>query len=150
MAATGNEVVLVRQAKIMYDELAAAISEGALPPGGVTTSDIANSAVTSDKISADAVTGDKIATGAVTSDSIADGTITAADIADGVIPDVSGFITTSAADGKYSAKIHAHANATTSANGFMSSKDKTKLDGLSNYTLPTASDTDFKSYLGIS
>lgn len=82
MAATGNEVVLIRQAKIMYDELAAAIS--------------------------------------------------------------------AAADGKYAAKSHTHANATTSADGFMSSEDKTKLDGLSNYTLPTASDTDFKSYLGIS
>jgi len=31
--------------------------------------------------------------------------------------------------------------ATTSANGLMSSTDKTKLDGLSNYTLPTASST---------
>lgn len=150
MAATGNEVVLIRQAKIMYDELAGAISEGALPPGGVTTGDIANSAVTSDKIAADAVTGDKIASGAVTSDSIANGTITAADIADGVIPDVSGFITTTTADSKYAAKSHTHANATTSADGFMSSEDKVKLNGLSNYTLPTVSDTDFKSYLGIS
>lgn len=209
MAATGNEVVLVRQAKIMYDELADAISAGALPPGGVTTSDIANGAVTSAKIAADAVTNDKIATGAVTSDSIANGTITAGDIAAGVIPDVSGFITEAEANAAYQPKgsyLTSVPKATTSAlggimlgytesgknypveldssgkafvnvpwtdtnttysvatistDGLMSSDDKTKLDGLSNYVLPAASttaiggvkivsDTDFKAYLGIS
>lgn len=209
MAATGNEVVLVRQAKIMYDELADSISSGALPPGGVTSGDIANDAVTADKIAADAVTADKIATGAVTSDSIQDGTIQASDIAAGVIPDVSGFITKADANEAYQPKgsyltsvpkatdaalggimlgyTEADKNypveldgsgkafvnvpwtdtnttynvATTSADGLMSSGDKAKLDGLSNYTLPDAStaaiggvkivsDTDFKSYLGIS
>lgn len=39
--------------------------------------------------------------------------------------------------------------ATTSTDGLMSSEDKTKLDGLSNYTLPTVSDGDFDAYMGI-
>lgn len=47
------------------------------------------------------------------------------------------------------ASSHTHAAATTDAAGFMSTADKTKLDGLSNYVLPTASDSDFKTYLGI-
>lgn len=128
MAATGNEVVLLRQLKDLYDSLVAKIN-GVLAPGSVTT----------DKIAADAITADKIATGAVTSDAIADGTVTAADIAAGVIPDVSGFITGATADGKYAAKNHTHTAATTGAAGFMSAADKTKLNGLSNYTLPKAS-----------
>ena len=60
------------------------------------------------------------------------------------------YLTQTEGDAAYAAKAHTHANATTSADGFMSSEDKTKLDGLSNYTLPTVNDTDFKSYLGIS
>lgn len=55
---------------------------------------------------------------------------------------------------------HTHAAATTDAPGFMSAADKTKLNGLSNYTLPeatantlggvkTATDEDFKTFLGI-
>ena len=71
----------------------------------------------------------------VTTDKIADGAVTAEKIADGVIPDVSGFITTETADGKYAAKTHTHADATTDTAGFMSAADKTKLDGLSNYVL---------------
>ena len=39
--------------------------------------------------------------------------------------------------------------ASASEAGLMSTTDKAKLDGLSNYTLPTVSDEDFKSYLGI-
>lgn len=198
MAATGNEVVLVRQAKIMYDELAGAIAGGALPPGGVATGDIANGAVTTDKIAADAVTGDKIASGTITSDNIAAG----------VIPDVSGFITEAEANEAYQPKGSyltsvpkatastlggimvgytesdknypvelddsgkAFVNvpwtdtnttyevATTSTDGLMSSEDKVKLNGLSNYTLPeasttvlggvkTVSDDDFKAFLSI-
>lgn len=42
----------------------------------------------------------------------------------------------------YALSSHTHSNATTNANGFMSSSDKTKLDGIAtdanNYTLPTA------------
>lgn len=44
----------------------------------------------------------------VTTDKIADGAVTAEKIAAGVIPDVSGFITTETADGKYAAKTHTH------------------------------------------
>ena len=44
----------------------------------------------------------------VTTDKIADGAVTAEKIAAGVIPDVSGFITGTAADGKYAAKSHTH------------------------------------------
>lgn len=224
MAATGNEVVLLRQLKDLYDSLVAKIGD-VLTAGSVTTDKIANGAVTgikiangavtNGKIAADAITADKIATGAVTSDAIANGTITAADIAAGVIPDVSGFITATAADGKYAAKSHTHpasqvtgltasralvsdtsghpavsavtstelgyldgvtskiqtqlngkaatshthAAATTSAAGFMSAADKTKLNSLKNYTLPeatstvlggvkVASDEDAKAFLG--
>ena len=38
----------------------------------------------------------------------------------------------------FASASHIHANATTSVPGFMSATDKTKLDGLSNFTLPTA------------
>jgi len=45
----------------------------------------------------------------------------------------------------YAAASHSHSNATTSAAGFMSSTDKSKLDGIAasanNYSLPTASST---------
>lgn len=74
--------------------------------------------------------------------------------------DVSGFITETEADAAYAAKSHTHTAATSSAPGFMSAADKTKLDGLKNYTLPAAtttalggvkivSDIDFNSYMGI-
>lgn len=163
MAATGNEVVILRQLKSLYDALVAKINDvagGTPATGSVTTDSIANGAVTAGKIAADAVTADKIATGAVTSDAIANGTITAGDIAAGVIPDVSDFITETEADAAYAAKSHTHTAATTSAPGFMSAADKTKLDGLKNYTLPAAtatalggvkivSDTDFNAYMDI-
>lgn len=95
----------------------------------------------------------------ITAAKIANGTITAGKLAAGVIPDVSGFITTATADGKYAAKTHTHADATTDAAGFMSAADKTKLDGLSNYVLPEATSTtlggvkvatdgDAKAFLG--
>lgn len=100
MAATGNEVVLLRQLKSLYDSIKT------------------------------------------------------------LIPDVSGFITSTEAGDAYAAKSHTHAVATTSAAGFMSAADKTKLNGLNNYTLPEAtlttlggvkiaSDEDFETYLGI-
>lgn len=100
MAATGNEVVLLKQLKSLYDALVSKI------------------------------------------------------------PNVSEFITTETADGKYATKNHTHAAATTSALGFMSAADKTKLDGLKNYTLPAAtatalggvkvaSDEDFNAYMDI-
>ena len=88
------------------------------------------------------------------------------------IPDTSAFVTKTTADAAYASKehthqiadvtglqnaldgkaaaSHTHADATTDAPGFMSAADKTKLDGLENYTLPTATDEDFKAYLGIS
>ena len=57
------------------------------------------------------------------------------------------------------ATSHTHAAATTSTDGFMSSEDKTKLNGLSNYVLPeatsttlggvkVATDSDAKAFLG--
>lgn len=53
-----------------------------------------------------------------------------------------GYATTSALTSGLSGKSdtnHTHNAATTSASGFMSVSDKTKLDGLKNYSLPTAS-----------
>lgn len=197
MAATGNEVVILKQLKDLYDNIKASVSAKVPKPsggngtsgqmlvtngdgttswvnqpgeGGIGSGDLADSSVTTTKIQDGAVTTDKIGAGAVTSDKIADGTIATGDIAndaitadkiaDGVIPDVSGFITTSAADGKYAAKSHTHTAATTDAAGFMSAADKTKLDGLSAYVLPAASttviggvkivsDSDFNAYMGI-
>lgn len=122
MAATGTEVVILRQLKSLYDALVAKINDvagGTPATGSVTTDSIANGAVTAGKIAADAVTADKIATGAVTSDAIANGTITAADIATGVIPDVSEFITETEADAAYAAKSHTHDLASLSSPGFM-------------------------------
>ena len=53
-----------------------------------------------------------------------------------VTTDANGVITISSTDNNTTYSV-----ATTSANGLMSKDDKTKLDGLSNYTLPTASST---------
>ena len=167
MAATGNEVVLLKQLKSYNDEKvqpsldakldapAAAGTDGqmlvygddgnqwvAVPEGTAYSADNATLQLTGTQFS--------VKNGGITADKIAAGTITADKLASGVVPDVSGFITTTTADGKYAAKTHTHADATTGAAGFMSAADKTKLDGLSSYTLPTVNDTDFKSYLGIS
>lgn len=148
MAATGNEVVILKQLKSLYDALVAKINDvagGTPATGSVTTDSIANGAVTSVKIAADAITSDKIATGAVTSDAIANGTITADKLASGVIPDVSGFITDTEADEAYAAKSHTHTAATTGTAGFMSAADKKKLDGLD---ISITTDEDAKAFLG--
>lgn len=176
MAATGNEVVLLRQLKDLNDNTktlidakldspAAGGTNGQMlvygddgnqwidvPEGTAYSADNATLQLSGTQFS--------VKDSGITAAKIANGTITANKLASGVIPDVSGFITTTTADGKYAAKSHTHAAATTSAPGFMSAADKTKLDGLSNYTLPeasttalggvkVASDTDFKAFLGI-
>lgn len=176
MAATGNEVVLLKQLKSYNDEkvqpsldakLAAPADAGTdgqmlvygesgnqwvdVPEGTAYSADNATLQLSGTQFS--------VKDGGITADKIADATITSDKMADGVIPDVSGFITTTTADGKYAAKSHTHADATTDAAGFMSAADKTKLDGLSNYVLPEASttvlggvkiasDEDFKTYIG--
>lgn len=119
MAATGNEAVLVSQAKIMYDALNDRIDDvagGSPGTGSVTTESIADGAVTSNKIAADAVTADKIA--------------------DGVIPDVSVYLTKTDASSTYQVKgdyLTSVPAATT-----------TEIGGVK-----TTSDTDFKAFLGI-
>ena len=176
MAATGNEVVLLRQLKSYNDEkmqpsldakLAAPASAGTdgqmlvygasgnqwvdVPEGTAYSADNATLQLSGTQFS--------VKDGGITAAKIANGTITADKLATGVIPDVSDFITTTTADGKYAAKSHTHAAATGDAPGFMSAADKTKLDGLSNYVLPeatsttlggvkVASDKDAKAFLG--
>ena len=73
-------------------------------------------------------------TGTVTSTMIADGTVTSTDIADGTI--VNADINASAAIAQSKLDI---ADATTSAAGYMSTSDKTKLDGIE--TAATADQT---------
>lgn len=176
MAATGNEVVLLRQLKSYNDEkvqpsldtkLTAPSAAGTngqmlvygsegnqwidVPEGTAYSADNATLQLTGTQFS--------VKDGGITATKIANGTITADKLASGVIPDVSGFITTTTADGKYAAKTHTHADATTEAAGFMSAADKAKLNGLSNYTLPEATSTtlggvkiatdeDAKAFLG--
>lgn len=168
MAATGNEVVLLKQLKSYGDtKLDAPTAAGAngqmlvygddgnqwvaVPEGTAYSADNATLQLSGTQFS--------VKDGGITAAKIADGAITASKMASGVIPDVSGFITETEADTAYAAKSHTHANATTSTNGFMSSEDKTKLDGLSNYELPEAtsttlggvkiaSDEDAKAFLG--
>ena len=159
MAATGNEVVLLRQLKAYGDtkldkpktagtngQMLVYGTDGnqwvAVPEGTAYSADNATLQLTGTQFS--------VKDGGITATKIADGTITADKLASGVIPDTSGFITQTTADGRYAALSHTHPDATTDAAGFMSAADKKKLDGLSNYTLPTVNDTDFKSYLGIS
>lgn len=139
MAATGNEAVLVSQAKIMYDALNSRIDDvagGAPSTGSVTTESLANGAVTTDKIAAGTVATDKIAANAVTTDKIADDAVTADKIADGVIPDVSDFLTKTEAGSTYQPKgeylTSVPAASTTVVGG-----------------VKTASDEDFKTFLGI-
>lgn len=176
MAATGNEVVLLKQLKSYNDEkvqpsldakLAAPTDAGTdgqmlvygtsgnqwvdVPEGTAYSADNATLQLSGTQFS--------VKDGGITAAKIANGTITADKMAAGVIPDVSDFITATTADGKYAAKSHTHADATTDAAGFMSATDKKKLDGLSNYVLPEASttalggvkiasDEDFKTYIG--
>lgn len=176
MAATGNEAVLLRQLKSLYDSIktliAAKISSPSeagtdgqmliygddgnqwvdVPEGTVYSADNATLQLSGTQFSVKNL--------GITGAKIANGTITANKLASGVIPDVSGFITSTEADNAYAAKSHTHAVATTSAAGFMSAADKTKLNGLNDYTLPAATsttlggvkiatDTDFETYLGI-
>lgn len=176
MAATGNEVVLLKQLKSYNDEkvqpsldakLAAPTDAGTdgqmlvygesgnqwvdVPEGTAYSADNATLQLSGTQFS--------VKDGGITAAKIADGTITADKMASGVIPDVSGFITQETADGRYAAKSHTHAAATASAAGFMSASDKTKLDGLTQYVLPeatsdtlggvkVASDEDAKAFLG--
>lgn len=176
MAATGNEVVLLKQLKSYNDEkvqpsldakLAAPADAGTdgqmlvygesgnqwvdVPEGTAYSADNATLQLSGTQFS--------VKDGGITAGKIADGTITADKMASGVIPDVSGFITQETADGRYAAKSHTHAAATASVAGFMSAADKTKLDGLTQYVLPeatsdtlggvkVASDEDAKAFLG--
>ena len=176
MAATGNEVVLLRQLKSYNDEkvqpsldakLNAPSSAGTdgqmlvygasgnqwidVPEGTAYSADNETLQLSGTQFS--------VKDGGITATKIADGTITADKLASGVIPDTSGFITQTTADGRYAALSHTHPDATTDAAGFMSAADKKKLDGLSNYTLPEAStttlggvkvatDKDAKAFLG--
>lgn len=150
MAATGNEVVLLKQLKDYGDtKLNAPAAAGIngqmlvygddgnqwvdVPEGTAYSADNATLQLSGTQFS--------VKDGGITADKVANGAITADKLASGVVPDVSGFITTTAADGKYAAKEHTHADATTSVPGFMSAADKTKLDGLSSYVLPEATST---------
>lgn len=176
MAATGNEAVLLRQLKSLYDNINTLVaakldspSSGGIdgqmlvygddgnqwidvPEGTAYSADNATLQLSGTQFS--------VKDSGITAAKIANGTITADKLASGVIPDVSGFITQTTADSRYAAMSHTHAEATTGAAGFMSAADKTKLDGLNNYTLSeasttalggvkVASDTDFKAFLGI-
>lgn len=119
MAATGNEVVLLKQLKAYGDtKLNAPASAGA--------------------------DGQMLVYGEHGNQWV-DVPVTAGKLASGVIPDVSGFITETEADEAYAAKSHAHAAATTGTAGFMSAADKAKLDGLD---ISMAADGDAKAFLG--
>lgn len=168
MAATGNEVVLLKQLKdygdTKLDAPAAAGTNGqmlvygddgnqwvAVPEGAAYSADNVTLQLSGTQFS--------VKDGGITAAKIAAGTITADKLASGVVPDVSGFITQTTADGRYAALSHTHPAATTDAAGFMSAADKTKLDGLSSYVLPeatsttlggvkVATDEDAKAFLG--
>ena len=168
MAATGNEVVLIRQLKEYGDtKLNAPAATGTngqmlvygssgnqwvdVPEGTAYSADNATLQLSGTQFS--------VKDSGITAAKIANGAITANKLASGVIPDVSDFITSDDAAGAYAPLSHTHAEATTSAAGFMSAADKTKLNGLSNYTLPeststmlggvkVATDEDTKAFLG--
>lgn len=80
----------------------------------VTHDELANNSVMASHLTALCVSSDKIQSNAVGAGKIADGAVTAEKIADGVIPDVSGFVTKTAADaayqpkGSYAAASHTH------------------------------------------
>lgn len=176
MAATGNEAVLLRQLKSYDDERvqpaldaklnapAAAGTDGQMLVYGTSGNqwiDVPEgTAYSADNVTLQlSGTQFSVKDGGITADKIADGTITADKMASGVIPDVSGFINQTTADGRYAALSHTHADATVSVSGFMSAADKTKLDGLTQYVLPeatsdtlggvkVASDEDAKAFLG--
>lgn len=125
MAATGNEVVLLKQLKSYNDEkvqpsldskLAAPSDAGTngqmlvygddgnqwvdVPEGTAYSADNATLQLSGTQFS--------VKDNGITADKIANGTITAGKMASGVIPDVSGFITQATADGRYAAKSHTH------------------------------------------
>lgn len=117
MAATGNEVVLLKQLKAYgdtkLDAPKAAGTDGqmlvygsdgnqwvAVPKGTAYSADNATLQLTGTKFS--------VKDGGITASKIANGTITAGKLASGVIPDVSGFITETDADAAYAAKSHTH------------------------------------------
>ena len=137
MAATGNEVVLLKQLKAYgdtkLDAPAAAGTNGqmlvygddgnqwvAVPEGTAYSADnatlqlsgtqfsVKDGGITADKVANGAITADKIANGAITADKVANGTITADKLASGVIPDVSDFITSKEAAGAYAPLSHTH------------------------------------------
>lgn len=118
MAATGNEVVLLKQLKDYGDTKlnapAAAGTNGqmlvygddgnqwiAVPEGTAYSADNATLQLTGTQFS--------VKDSGITAAKIADGTITADKMASGVIPDVSGFITETEADTAYAPKSHTHA-----------------------------------------
>lgn len=124
MAATGNEAVLLRQLKSLYDNIKTLIAaklnspaEGGtngqmlvygddgnqwvdVPEGTAYSADNATLQLTGTQFS--------VKDSGITAAKIANGTITAGKLASGVIPDVSGFITETEADAAYAAKSHTH------------------------------------------
>ena len=125
MAATGNEVVLLKQLKSYNDEkvqpsldakLAAPADAGTdgqmlvygasgnqwvdVPEGTAYSADNATLQLSGTQFS--------VKDGGITAAKIADGTITADKMAAGVIPDVSEFITSEEASEAYAAKSHTH------------------------------------------
>lgn len=117
MAATGNEVVLLKQLKAYGDTKmnnpASVGTNGQMlvygddgnqwvdvPEGTAYSADNATLQLSGTQFS--------VKDSGITADKIADGTITAGKMASDVIPDVSGFITQTIADGRYAAKSHTH------------------------------------------